>query len=71
VSPASDAIENLAARHGVPAPEALEYFLTRLDVRGGDESAAIADVELWAKLWVNIKGDPGPQLKLAVSEVAK
>lgn len=66
MSPTSAAIERLAARHGVPPLEALEFYLVRLAIRDGDESAAIADVELWARLWVNLKGEPGPQLGLAV-----
>lgn len=55
MSPTSNHIERLAASHGVPAPEALEYFLSRLAVRDGSESAALADTEIWAKLWSTLK----------------
>lgn len=74
MSPASNAIERLASRHGVPPLEAMEYFLVRLAIREHDDSmsrahaelAAIADVELWARLWIAVKGEPGPQMTLKV-----
>lgn len=59
-------VESLASRYGVPPLEALEYYLDRLEVRHGSESDAIADLTIWARLWVAIKGDC-PQLDLRVA----
>ncbi len=72
MSPTSDAVERLAQRHGVPVLEAVEYYLSRVDDRmrgeGMDrehaERVALFDVELWAKIWIGVKGDRGPQLGL-------
>lgn len=72
MSPTSDAIEKLVSRHGVNALEALEYFLERAAIREYDggmsrdeaEAEALEDLDIWARLWVQLKGDPGPQLKL-------
>lgn len=72
MSPLSDAIERLAARYGVPVLEAQEFWAERAAIReyeGGvsredAEQAALGDAELWAKLWVTVKGDRGPQLGL-------
>jgi hypothetical protein len=60
MSPTSNLIESMAARHGVPATEATEYFLERKESRHGDESAALADLEVWCKLWAALK--PAPSL---------
>jgi hypothetical protein len=59
MSPISTAIESFAATHGVPVLETLEYFEERAAIReyeGGlsrqeAETAALGDLELWAKLW--------------------
>lgn len=72
MSPISEAVESLAARYGVPVLEAQEYYLERAGIRqhsGGmseseADSAAIGDLEIWAKLWISIHGDRGPQLNL-------
>lgn len=72
MSPTSETIERLAARHGVPAPEALEFFLERAAIREHDggmsreaaETAALEDLAVWVKLWIQLKGEPGPQLML-------
>lgn len=59
MSPTSALIETLAATRGVPFAEATEYFLQRLEVRKGDESAAISDLEVWCKLWIALKSASG------------
>jgi hypothetical protein len=72
LSPNSEAIESLARRYGVPALDALEFFLERAAIREYDggisrldaEAAAIGDVEIWAKLWIRLKGEKDPQLGL-------
>jgi hypothetical protein len=66
MSPTSARIEWLAATHGVPPDEALEYFLERAAIReyeGGlsrdaAENAALGDTEVWAKLWISIHTAP-------------
>jgi hypothetical protein len=72
MSPASETIERLAKARGVPVLEAMEFFLERAAIRefeGGmsrseAELAALSDLELWVKLWIQLKGEPGPQLVL-------
>lgn len=72
MSPISDAIERMAQRYGVPVLEAQEFWAERAAIREYDgamtrdaaELAAVGDVELWAKLWVQLKGEIGPQLAL-------
>jgi hypothetical protein len=74
MSPLSNAIESLAARYGVPVLEAQEHWAERAAIREYDggmsreaaEAAALADTELWAKLWIALKGDGGPQLGLGI-----
>lgn len=64
-----DEIESLIARHGVPALEAMEFFLERAAIRefeGGmsredAETAAIGDLEVWAKLWISLNRAPTQQ----------
>lgn len=70
MSPTSDAIERMAERYGVPAPEMLEFFLERAAIREHDgcmsrdeaDAAALEDAEIWAKLWVSTR-TPQPSLK--------
>lgn len=72
MSPMSDAIEKLARQHGVNACEALEYFLERAAIREHDggmsrdeaEAEALKDLEIYIQLWIQLKGEPGPQLTL-------
>ena len=72
MGPLSDAIERMAARYGVPVLEAQEYWAERAAIRefeGGmsreaAESAAVGDTEVWAKLWIQLKGESGAQLEL-------
>lgn len=63
MSPTSDQIERLAARYGVPVLEAQEFYLERAAIREYDgglsrdaaETAALEDVEVWAKLWLSVQ----------------
>lgn len=75
MSPTSEAIERMSARYGVPVLEAQEFWAERAAIREHDggmarddaETAALADLEIWARLWVQLKGDAGPQLQLKAS----
>lgn len=72
MSPTSEAIEKLAVSSGVPVLECLEFFLERASIREYDgamsrdaaEAAALDDARLWVKLWIQVKGESGPQLAL-------
>jgi hypothetical protein len=74
MSPLSNSIESLAARYGVPVLEAQEHWAERAAIREHDggmsredaEAAALTDVEVWAKVWVSVKGGRGPQLGLGI-----
>jgi hypothetical protein len=79
MSPLSTAIERFAADHGVPVLEAQEFWAERAAIREYDgglsreaaESAALQDVEVWAKLWKQLKTDPATQPVLPMGRVAK
>lgn len=64
MGPTSARIESLCATHGVPVLEAQEYWAERAAIRQYDgglsrdaaESAALGDLEVWAKLWTALRG---------------
>jgi hypothetical protein len=70
MSPISNRLERLAQQYGCPELEILEFFNERAAIREYDggldresaEAAAVEDTEIWAKLWIQLKGEPGPQL---------
>lgn len=72
MSPTSNAIERLAATRGVPVLEAQEFWAERAAIREYDggvsreaaERGALEDLEIWVALWIQIKGEPGPQMAL-------
>jgi hypothetical protein len=73
MSPNTDSLERMAERYKVPALGATEYFLQRIAYRKAEhgwadsdaERAALADAEIWCRVWDSIHGDPGPQLTLS------